>query len=165
MRRPELFAGLLLIGLGVLLFVAMQSGVGPEAIPAVIGAVFLVAYAVTRSYGFLIPGGILTGLGTGVVLQARGADDAVVVLGLGTGFLLVAVVDQIVEGVHPARLWPLIPGGILALVGVSEFEGTAEVLRWWPLLLVAAGVWLIVTRGRPPRSRRQSEPRPPAAPS
>ena len=153
MRRPELFAGLLLIGLGVLLFVAMQSGVGPEAIPAVIGAVFLVAYAVTRSYGFLIPGGILTGLGT------------VVVLGLGTGFLLVAVVDQIVEGVHPARLWPLIPGGILALVGISELEGTTEVLRWWPLLLVAAGVWLIVTRGRPPRSRRQSEPRPPAAPS
>jgi hypothetical protein len=154
MRSPDRLLGLVLIAIGAGLFVILQTGVGAEATVALIGGVLLIAYGVTRVYGFLVPGGILTGLGTGIVLQTRGAPDATVVLGLGAGFLAIAAIDVLVNGFAPARLWPLIPGGVLTLVGLAALPGAQTVLRLWPLVLIAAGGWLILGR----RSTRQAPP-------
>jgi hypothetical protein len=52
-------------------------------------------------------------------------------------------------GVHSAPWWPLIPGGILALVGGALLLGDAGLTfltivgQFWPLALVAAGLYLL----------------------
>ncbi|HLF02408.1 MAG TPA: hypothetical protein VI547_10565, partial [Anaerolineales bacterium] len=49
--------------------------------------------------------------------------------------------------------WPLIPGGIMALIGGSLLAGGAalEALKWfgmfgWPLLLIGIGLYIIFRR-------------------
>jgi hypothetical protein len=161
MHSSQRLLGLLLIAIGTGLFAILQTGVGAEAVVALIGGALLVAYGVTRAYGFLVPGSILTGLGTGIILQGRGAPDETVVLGLGAGFLAIAAIDVLVHGLTPARLWPLIPGGILTIVGLSAIPGGQALLRLWPLALIAAGAWLIVGQG----VARRAAPSPPVTPA
>jgi hypothetical protein len=59
MEQRTLVPGLILIGLGVFLGIVQVTGVGAEAVVAVIGGAFLVTYALTRNYGFLVLGGII----------------------------------------------------------------------------------------------------------
>ena len=61
MNQRNFVPGLILIAIGAILFLVQTTAIGGEVIVAVIGAAFLVAYAFTRQYGFLIPGGIVTG--------------------------------------------------------------------------------------------------------
>ena len=150
MDQRNLVPGLLLIGLGAFLFLAQVTGVGAEAIVAVIGIGFLLAYGFTRDYGFLVPGGIMTGLGLGIVWETNvGGAGGSVVLGLGLGFLAIFVVDLLMKHTD-APWWQLIPGGILATIGVlieSGEEGMLADLGWlWPLVLIAAGLVLLVTQ-------------------
>jgi hypothetical protein len=145
--------GLLLIALGAFLLLVTQTGVGGEAVVLFIGVAFLVAYGVTREYGFLIPAGILTGLGIGIVAAAQEAPGQVVVLGLGLGFISITLVDHLVHGDRDAGWWPLVPGGILTAIGVLTLAAETAVARYvLPVLLVAAGVALLVR----PRSRMET---------
>lgn len=141
--------GVLLVILGVVLLVATQAGVGGEIVVFTIGACFLVAWAITREYGLLVPGGILSGLGAGILLEQQVEEGGLVVLGLGLGFLLIALLTS---SRMPAWWWPLVPGGVLTIVGLAglrEAEGLlGDIARWWPGVLVLLGVWLIV-RARP----------------
>ncbi len=156
---------LVLIGIGVVLLLAQLTGVGPEAVVAVIGAGFLVAYAATRQYGFLIPGGIMTGLGIGIVVetQATGAQGEPVLLGLGFGFLAIYAVDAVVRR-SAAHWWPLIPGGILATIGVligTGREGWLETAGgWWPAILIVVGGLILVSQRWTTRSTPGGEKRP-----
>ncbi len=158
MNTRNLAPGLILIGLGVLFFVAQVTDVGGEAVVAVIGGAFLVSYAFTRQYGFLVPGGIMTGLGLGIVLQnpASPEEGGVVVLGLGVGFLSIYVIDLLVRRTS-ALWWPIIPGGILTTIGVlieaDRIEILAQLERAWPLILVAVGVLVLLMQ-----LRRRDEP-------
>ncbi len=148
----------LLIAIGMLMLIGNIAGgnfVGGLVVLA-IGIAFAAAYVMSRKYGFLIPAGILTGLGAGLVIgQWAGASDSdmgiFAVLGLGTGFLLIYAVDAIVTS-NMMRFWPVIPAGILYLVGgglVTNNEGFLKVVGLWsPLLLVAIGVWLLFVRSR-----------------
>ncbi len=146
----RLVPGLILIGLGAFLFLAQVTGVGAEAIVAVIGIGFLLAYGFTREYGFLVPGGIMTGLGFGIVWETNvGGAGGSVVLGLGLGFIAIFVVDLLRKHTD-APWWPLVPGGILTTIGVlieSGEEGLLADLTWlWPLILIAAGAALLLTQ-------------------
>lgn len=158
--------GVLLVALGVVLIVGRWLGVGAEAIVALLGIGFLSAYVATRAYGFLIPGGILTGLGTGVVVAAAGGPGASPVLGLGVGFLTIAVVDRAVAGwERPGWWWPLIPGGILTIVGVSEIPELEPIARYLlPAALIAVGIWLIAFSPRRRAERGAPEDTPVARP-
>lgn len=66
------------------------------------------------------------------------------VLSLAAGFVALWVVGSLLRLPHN-HWWPLIPGGILALVGAVELaEADVEgVIRWWPLILIAAGVLIV----------------------
>jgi hypothetical protein len=138
--------GLILIALGALFFFVQLTDVGGEAVVAVIGGAFLVAYAFTRQYGFLVPGGIMTGLGLGIVWQSQAMPEegGVVVLGLGLGFLSIYVIDLLVHRASAALWWPLIPGGILTTIGVLIEADRVEILaelEWaWPLILIVIGI-------------------------
>lgn len=142
-RRVSAFV---LIALGVVFLVVQQAGVGGEAIVLAIGAAFLVAYAMTGTYGFLVPGGIMTGLGAGILYNAQTGNGGAVVLGLGLGFLSIYVLSRRV----PAGWWPLIPGGILTVIGLATAanrEGLlGEIARWWPVALILAGLAILLRR-------------------
>ncbi|HEY6608203.1 MAG TPA: hypothetical protein VI277_03315 [Candidatus Limnocylindria bacterium] len=145
--------GLLLIGLGSYLAIVRLTGVGAEAIVAMFGIGFLIAYALTRTYGFLIPGGIMTGLGLGIMWEMEiGSGGGSVVLGLGLGFLTIYVIDLAVNR-SKALWWPLIPGGILTVIGgLVEADNVGLLVDTslvWPIVLIGAGaVILLVQLGR-----------------
>src|SRR5438132_241496 len=78
--------GVILIVIGAVLFAIQWLHLDADVIVLVIGLVFVAAYAATRRYGLLIPAGILTGLGAGILLQDFAVTRERVVLGLGIGF-------------------------------------------------------------------------------
>lgn len=145
--------GIILVVVGVVLLGAQWFELTGAAVLAAIAAVFLTAYVTSRTYGFLIPGMILGGLAAGVGLQESGYDPqgGLVVIGLAGGFFGIFIVDALAG--NPARWWPLIPGGILAVVGSDQLvRGTAAadaIARYWPVVLVVAGVAVLITGLRP----------------
>lgn len=145
----ERILGLILVGLGSVLLLILTTDIGPEAVVAFIGLSFLVAYGVTRNYGFLVPGGILTGLGAGIVLSSLGWPGNLVVMGLGAGFLLIAIADLIVGSKSDAWWWPLIPGGVLSVVGVATSTRVNVGAYFLPILLIVIGVLLLASKSRP----------------
>jgi hypothetical protein len=144
--------GVILIAIGVTLFSVQLLNVEGDVVVLVIGLVFAAAFAATRRYGLLIPAGIMTGLGTGILLENAGAVGEPVVLGLGLGFLAIYAVDLLATGARgPGRWWPLIPGAILTVVAGAEStlgpEGARIISQGWPIILIGAGAWLLL-RGR-----------------
>lgn len=155
-RRGSYVAGLVLIILGVLFLVEQLAPdtLGGWMFLLGLGLVLLIGYVLTRQYGYLIPGCIMTGLGIPVALVETntvvGSDDGIIVLGLALGFLAIWLIDSIVARSRPAGWWPLIPGVILLLVAASilmEYEAwMQEIGLWWPVVLIAVGVFIILDR-------------------
>ena len=144
--------GVILIVVGVTLFAVQLLHLDGDVIVLVIGLVFAIAFVGTRRYGLLIPAGILIGLGLGIVLEDSGVQGEPVVLGLGMGFLAIYGADLLTSGARaPGRWWPLIPGAILTVIAGAEStfgaEGARLIEQGWPILLIAAGAWLLL-RGR-----------------
>jgi hypothetical protein len=149
MQERNFAPGLVLIGFGVLFLFVQLTDIGGEAVVAVIGGGLLVAYAVTRRYGYLVPGGILTGLGLGIVWQERVLQDAggAVLIGLGAGFLGIYLIDGIVRR-DRALWWPIIPGGITLTIGLMLEAGPGgtllRVAPLWPIVLIVIGAALVL---------------------
>lgn len=144
--------GVILIAVGVTLFAVQLLNLDGDVIVLVIGLIFAAAYTATRRYGLLIPAGILSGLGTGILLEDYGLMGEPVVLGLGLGFLAIYAVDLLAAGARePGRWWPLIPGTILTIIAGAEStfgpDGARLIAQGWPILLIAAGAWILL-RGR-----------------
>jgi hypothetical protein len=125
-----------------------------ESIPLGIGVAFLAAYALTRRFGFLVPGGILTGVGTGLLLSTlAGSSDGgpFTVIGGGVGFLLIFCIDMLVTH-QTTRWWPVIPGSLMVVIGAGTTTGNEEVWRqvqvWSPVMLIVLGILLLLTRIR-----------------
>ncbi len=149
-NRGSVAGGIILVMLGVA-FLAMQilGGAAGSFVLLGLGIAFLVSHVYYGSYGFLIPGGILTGLGVGLLAEELlGAPGEPVVLGLGLGFLLVWIVDRLItrKGPDTGAWWPLVPGGILTLVGIDSIfpELMDTALRYvWPVAIILLGAVLI----------------------
>ncbi len=143
-RRTTVGAILIVLGLGFF-YLQRYEGLGGAAILLFVGTIFLAAYLFRRAFGFLVPAGILLGLGAGEIFEDHWFQEGEpVLLGLGLGFLGIYVVSRLYEGA--AHWWPLIPGGILVLTSVP---GTRGLIRYlfdnWPLLLVVIGVLLLLS--------------------
>ena len=143
-NRARLIPGLVLIVLGIAFLLAQYFEFGPALFLILLGLVFLVPYALTRSYGLLIPGCILAGVGLGLLFDRPPLGTAIAVpLGLGLGFIAIFVLQLIVA--RQSHWWPLIPGGLLVLVGIAEGIPQAQVLfeKGWPLILVLIGLLIL----------------------
>lgn len=143
--------GVILIAVGVTLFAVQLLNLDGDVIVLVIGLIFAIAFVATRRYGLLIPAGIMTGLGAGILLENYGVLGEPVVLGLGLGFLAIYAVDVLISRARePGRWWPLIPGTILTVIAGAEStfgpEGARVIAQGWPVLLIAAGAWLLLRR-------------------
>jgi len=147
--RDRMAAAVILIVVGVgslaVQLLDLTADVGGLVV-TIIGVAFLVAFAFTRQYGYLVPGGIMTGLGVGIVASGRlaMADEqtgGAIVLGLGLGFLSIWVIGTIVHVIRH-HWWPIVPGGILAVVGVALLIGgqAVSLLDYWGVVIVAIGL-------------------------
>ena len=144
--------GVILVVVGLTLFAVQVLNLDADVILLVIGVVFVIAFVATRRYALLIPAGVLTGLGSGIVLEDLGVAGEPVVLGLGLGFFAIYAADLLTTGARePGRWWPLIPGTILTVIAGAEStfgpEGARVIELGWPVILIAAGAWLLL-RGR-----------------
>ena len=157
----QVAAGLALIVLGgALLALERLDGAHEHLFLILVGGVFAAGYFYKRAYGFLIPGGILIGLGSGLAFHdlysGPFADDDSAAFGLGVGFLLIYVVSLLYERTN--RWWPLIPGGVLVIAGFPNWEWADQVLDYWPVAVMAVGLFLlfrgVLSRQRDRESRR-----------
>ena len=140
-NRRQIVPGLILIILGIVFLLTQYIEFGPGLFFILLGLIFLIPYAFTRSYGLLIPGCILAGIGVGLAFERTlSRPDVTVSVGLGLAFVAIFLVQLIVAG--SSHWWPLIPGGILLLVGFAELapQGQALLDKGWPLLLIAIGL-------------------------
>jgi hypothetical protein len=154
---PNRTLGLLLIAIGSALLLVMATDLGGEVFVLLIGAGFLGAYALTSAYGFLVPGGILTGLGTGILVESWGGPSEAVTLGLGTGFLAIAVIDRLRGSTGSGWWWPLIPGSILTITAASTVTGLRDLGSYLlPAALIVVGALLLVRRGEATAGRTAS---------
>jgi hypothetical protein len=146
--RGGIVGGLILVMIGIGLLVAQFTEVGGVVVVLLLGVAFLIGAFLTRNYGFLVPGCILSGLGAGLIAEQLGVIGEPVVIGLGLGFLLIWVIDQLFTRAVPrqGRWWPLIPGGILLFVGLINSVGDLgqySAYLWAGALIIVGGVIII----------------------
>ncbi|MCL4251300.1 MAG: hypothetical protein KJ065_24330 [Anaerolineae bacterium] len=161
-KRDRTFLAIILILAGVVTllfnFVTVSESLALLLFP-LLGVVFLAWGLITWRYGFTIPGCIITGLGAGVWLTQQmtnlqgEAEGGIIVLGLAFGFLGIALMNILFK--QKAYWWPLIPGIILGVVGLLLTISTQQSLdlldvigRYWPIVLVLIGLWLLFGRPR-----------------
>lgn len=141
---------LVLIGLFFLLNNLFPGVVGRSFL-LLVGVAFLLAYLLGgRNVGFLIPGSILSGLGLGALIASwlPGRESGgVVLLCLGLGFLAIWLFER-------GQQWSLVPGGVLVVIGAVVSAGLlvqGDVARWWPVVLVLVGLWVLFRRAQAAR--------------
>jgi hypothetical protein len=147
-REGRLWLGLVLIGLGaIFLLDRLVPDIGAY-LPLLVGLGLFAAFLATRAYGFLIPAGIVTGVGAGIVLQRSYPEGGVFLLALGAGFVSIWLIGSLFR-LREQHWWPLIPGGILVTIGLVDLADESSQLAdlldvGWPLLLVAVGLLVII---------------------
>jgi len=156
----RLIPGLVLILIGVLALIGQFVGgdVLGRFFLLALGLGFVVWGIASRSAGLFIPGGILTGLGAGVLLEdilsASGdLSGAIILLCFAAGWGLIRLLSILFT--RDRMLWALIPGGIMALIGLALLAGPeglnilGAVGKFWPVILILVGLYLIIWRARP----------------
>ena len=155
-ERKGLAGGTVLILLGVALLIGPLTGWQFTwlALPT-LAVIFLAWGMIMRSFGLIIPGGILAGIALGTALMQNrpglldGPDNGgLFLLCFAAGWGLITLLSPLTEGGF--RWWPLIPGGIMAVVGTALLTNQLHTLAWLniagPLLLIGLGVWVIFRR-------------------
>ncbi len=151
-RHHRLLTGVMLVLLGLFALVAQFVNLGSWVLPG-LGVLFLAWGLSARQVGLLIPGGILLGLGVGTWLTtlpfAAHSDrlqGGVFLLAFGLGWGLIPL---LAATLRRRMRWPLIPGGVLALIGLALLAGgpALNALAWagklWPLIFVALGLRIL----------------------
>ena len=151
---------MIIIGIGLFFLLGQYVPDIGAWIPLFIGLIFLAAFLVKREYGFLIPGCIVTGVGVGIMLELAVSEPwsgAVVLFSIGGGFIAIWIVSMLIrmfdkdwprgeaKEAAQALWWPLIPGGILVLIGIVVLADESDLLQWWPLLIIGAGLIVLAS--------------------
>ena len=121
---------------------------------------FLVAFLRDPSnWGVLIPAYVLLAVGVMVGLIGAGVLDDLLIPAYV--MFAIAIPFFVVYARNPQEWWPLIPAGILAIIGLSFLIAEAAAQYIVPAVLIIAAAWILVrmfTRGEP-----ADAPRPPAS--
>jgi hypothetical protein len=161
-RRGGVTVGVVLVVLGLVFFIGQFVDLEGPLFLVGLGLVFLAVYSLGRRLlGFVIAGwvllaiGVFAGLDEANVLPGTVEGPVFLVL-LGAAFLLVYLAHTRALASWGARNWPLIAGLVLWAIGALILlienavllppEARNVILRWWPLVLIAAGLWLLARR-------------------
>lgn len=153
-KKGSLTGGLIMIAIGVSLMVAQLTGFG-WLFPLALGLGFLTAGALTRKPGLIIPGGILSGVGLGVIAVDNAwfapanseASGGVFLLAFAAGWVLISVFTRLFS--DETHVWALIPGGIMALIGSLILAGQPGLVilekigEYWPVVLILIGLVIL----------------------
>jgi hypothetical protein len=162
-RRDRAFAALILLTAGLLVLVERILHTSISAVALVVGLELLVWAAVARSTGLLTAGGVVTGVGSGVLLASgplQGADadriGAAFLLSVAAGFALIALLSWI--PLRQVQHWAWITALFPATIGAAMLGGgpdtVATVVGWLvPAALIAAGVVIALRTVRGRRSK------------
>ena len=143
--RAALILGSVLVVIGAVLLAGRFSDVVAAGGPALwIGIGFLAWWAFNGNYGLLLPAGVLTGLGVGLMLGEIGFYGNAVALGLGAGFLAIYALDALRRR-RRSSWWPLVPGIVLVAVGLLQHASGWDALGelGWPLFLIIIGLTIV----------------------
>jgi hypothetical protein len=170
-RRSSIVGGLILIFVGALFLLAqMFPGLASRLdiaqqwplIIVVVGGLFLVS-AVLGTPQLAIPGSVITGIGSILYYQnftenwASWAFVWTLIPGfVGIGLMLMGMLSSsqrhtIREG---GRL--LIISLVMFIVFGAFFSGLGGIGRFWPVVLIVAGLWMIVQNRRAVKSTKES---------
>lgn len=140
----------ILITFGVYLLVVEYFGVADRAFLFALGLAFAVARVISHRPGLAVPAGLLLGIGAFVVAQQTallpGDDGGWFFLFLGGGFVATYLIAA-----QPRQVWPLIPGFVCAVLGLTLVDPAALVVlapytwlaNYWPVALIVLGAWLL----------------------
>jgi hypothetical protein len=154
-RSHRIAGGVILILFGMATLLQRWFGIGNYVV-LLLGLGMLGWGSVSRRTGWIIPGGVLSGIGLGI-LAMEGPwrlpienQNGLFLLCFALGWFMITILTAIFTC---TQWWALIPGGIMALIGASILV-THGALRWMDLnlvyavILILVGLALLVFRGR-----------------
>lgn len=128
-----------------------------RSVPLLLGLGFLTWSLLGREWGMLIPGGVLTGIGVGIMAQrvinaGAAMDQALFFWCFAGGWALIWLLSR--AFFRRNVWWPLIPGAAMLVLGFGQLwrgemrEVWRTMAPLWPflLLVVAAGLWFAPVR-------------------
>ena len=154
-RNQRIALGVVLILFGAATFLQRWLDIG-NFIVLMLGLGMLVWGSLSHRTGWIIPGGVLSGIGMGILAMEGpwrfpAADqNGVFLICFAFGWFLIAILTALFTCF---QWWALIPGGIMALIGGSVLV-TNGTIRWedlnlvYAVILIAIGLVLLVYKGR-----------------
>ena len=144
--------GLTLLAIGLVVIGGLFVPDLDRYILLLVSAVCLVAFALTREYGFAIPAGITAGIGSMVLVTSSIANDPLLsgsafFLCMAGGFTAVWVLGlfALPRETHP---WPLVPATVLGIMGLAVLTQNPAAFDWLKagiaLALIAGGLVMVV---------------------
>ncbi|HEX2100519.1 MAG TPA: hypothetical protein VHF69_07640, partial [Candidatus Synoicihabitans sp.] len=125
--------------------------------PSLLGLGFILWSWLARQPGFLVPGGVLTGVGAGLLAErwltsGYAIDRAAFFACFAAGWGSITWFSHI--GFRRRVRWPLIPAAVMVAIALFHLGGAdfrtfwRTVSPWWPLVLLVLGAWLVWSPGR-----------------
>lgn len=154
-RNHRIAAGVVLILFGAATLFQRWFEIG-NFIVLLLGLGMLAWGSVSRRTGWIIPGGVLTGIGLGILAMEGpwrfpAADqNGVFLICFAFGWFLITILTALFTC---TQWWALIPGGIMGLIGGSVLI-TNGTIRWedlnlvYAVILISIGLILLIYRGR-----------------
>jgi hypothetical protein len=146
--------GFVLLVVGVVVATGFVTDAFDQFTLLAVSATTLVAFALSREYGYAVVAGITGGVGTAVLLITSATfaapyTAAVLFLSLASGFAAVWLLGLLAapQARHP---WPLVPASILGAIGLAVAAGQPGAIAWIQFavaaLIIVAGIGLLVRR-------------------
>ncbi len=154
-RSHRAVAGIILIVFGAASLLQHWLKIG-NYITLLLGIGMLVWGSVSRRTGWIIPGGVLTGIGLGIMaMEGRWLfphfdQNGVFLICFAFGWFLITLLSGLFTC---TQWWALIPGGIMTVIGGSILAANGAV-RWedlnliYAVILMSVGLILLAYGGR-----------------
>ena len=149
---PWLGILLVLVGAGLLIQAALPTYVTTGTVLLIaIGVALIAGWLFSGSWLAIIPGLLLLALGIANLIRELNiyTGPGITALSLAVAFVLIWAIGMARD--RPIR-WPLVAAGILGLIGLVQIVGKIATLPelnvFWPLVIVAVGVLLLINARR-----------------